>query len=352
MNKKSKKKSNTKRKRNTKKITKITKKHQKTKKMTKGGQPSEIENYKLKISEIGKQCIENIQLIHGIPHLDILNNELDKINKFLEELLKEINSNLSISTNEELYSYIKSIYEKYGLKLYHFNDNTKYSTSSLLFINILENEISLMKKMIDLVNEINYIPESHEIKTIKERYENVCNEFASKLPCLEQFVTTIYPRVIKPLEAVVEKYNNNDKYINKNVNNVNEIMNINDFHYDGDFNKHYNPTYELPNYILLSLLSFRKSLCNNNNDCENNNVLITKSYNENNYKQYLEFIHFFNNEKYKTIGIDWNELKKIFNSYQLDLPNTSEFLNEKMCCLHELNDRQQQIIGGKKRQRK
>ena len=56
----------------------------------KGGQPSEIENYKLRISEIVKQCIENIKLIHGIPHLDILNDELDKINKFLEELLKEI----------------------------------------------------------------------------------------------------------------------------------------------------------------------------------------------------------------------------------------------------------------------
>ena len=333
----------TKRKRNTKRKT-----NTKNKKMTiKGGQPSEIENYKFKISEIGKQCIENIQFIHGIPHLVILNNELDKIKFFLEQLLKEIHSK---STNEELYSYIKSIYEKDDLKLYHFNNYTKHSTSSLLFINILENEISLMKKMIDLINQIN-IPESPEIKNIKERYENVSNEFASKLPCLEQFVTTIYPRVIKPLEAVVEKYN--DKYINnENVNNVNEIMNINDFHYDGDFYKHYNPTYDLPNYILLSLLSFRKSLCNNNNDCEKNNELITKSYNENNYKQYLEFIRFFNNEKYKTIGIDWNELKNIFNSYQLDLPNTSDFLNEKMCCLHELNDRQQQIVGGKKLQRK
>lgn len=330
-------------KKNTKRNTK-KKRNTKNKKTTKKGGWS-IENYKLKISEIGKTCIENIKLIHNIPHLNILNNELDKINLFLEELLEEIKS-MSISTNEELYSYIKSIYEKHDLKLFHFNDNTKYSTSSLLFINILENEISLMKKMIDSVNQID-IPESPEIKTIKERYENVCNEFASKLPCLEQFVTTIYPRVIKPIEAVLEK---NNKIVN-NVNNVNEIMNINDFHYDGDFNKNYNPTYELPNYILLSLLSFRKSLCNNNNDCENNNVLITKSYNENNYKQYLEFIHFFNNEKYKTIGIDWNELKNIFNSYQVDIPNTSDFINEKMCCLHELSDRQQQIVGGKKRRK-
>ena len=337
MNKKSKK-NNTKRKRNTKK-----KRNTKNKKMMKGGQVNEIENYKLRISEIGKQCIENIQLIQGIPHLPIINGELDKIKNFLEEmLLKEIYS-MSISTNEELYSYIESIYQRKELKLYHFNYYTKYSTSSLLFINILENEISLMKKMIDLVNHSNYISESPEIKTIKERYENVCNEFASQLPCLEQFVTTVYPRVIKPLEEVVEKYNN--KIVNNNVNNVKEIMNINDFHYDGDFNEHSDPTYDLPNYILLSLLSFRKSLCNND---KNNTELITESYNENNYKQYLEFIHFFNNENYKTIGIDWNELKKIFHSYQLDLPNTKDFLNENMCCLDELNDRQQQIVGGKK----
>lgn len=331
----------------------IKNKKTKTIKRKKGG--SQYENYKLKISEICEICIENIHLIYSIPHLNIIDNELNKINNFLEEILDEIQSNLSISTNEELFIYIKSIYEKYNLKLYHFNDNKKYSTSSLLFINILDDEITLMKQMIDLVNKINdiHITTSTEFETIEKRYKNICSEFTSKVPCLEQFVTSIYPKVIKPLEELVQKYNDKD-IINENINfnNVKEKMNINDFHYDGDYNIYFNPTYELHQYILLSLISFRKSLCNNNNDCKNNNILITNAYNENNYKQYLEFIHFFNNENYKTKGIDWNELKNIFNSYMLDLPDPSDFKNEKMCCLNELKDRQQQIVGGRKRQRK
>jgi|Laugresbdmm110sn_2_1035109.scaffolds.fasta_scaffold16734_2 hypothetical protein len=324
----------------------------KNKKIKRGG--NQYENYKIKIREVAEICIENIHLIYSLPHLDIIDKELNKINIFLEDLIGEIQNNQSISNNDQLYIYIKSTYEKYNLKLYHFNDNKTISTSSLLFINVLENEITLMKQMINLVNKINTLPVSTEYDIIKNRYINVCNEFTSQIPCLEQFVTTIYPRVIKPLEELLQKFNNAENENNVLPNNVKEKMNLNDFHNDGDFNKYYNPTYELHQYILLSLISFRKSLCNGNNNCNNNdnNISSIKSYNENNYKQYLEYIHFFDNEKYKTNGIDWNELKKIYKSYLLDLPNESDFENENMCCLNELKDRQQQIIGGRKLKRK
>ena len=325
-------------------------KFKKTKKnFKKGGNTNE--NYKLKIIETGKNIIENVHLIFSIHHPDTIDKELNKINNFLEEIIDFLYNSGSSSNNEQLYEYIKSTYEKYNLKLYHFNDKKKYPTSSLLFMNILEEEIILIKQMIDLYNKTSTLLPSKELDTINNRYKNICDEFIYQLPCLEQFVTTIYPRVIKPLEDLLQNENNknvNNKNENTIQNNVKEKMNINDFKFDGDFLKYYNPIYELHQNILLSLISFRKSICNNENDCVNNNLSLTKAYNENNYKEYLDYIHFFNNEKFKTVGIDWKQLKKIFESYLLELPNENDFINEKMCCLNELKDIQQQIIGGRK----
>jgi hypothetical protein len=315
-------------------------------------------NYKLQIIELGKNTIENLHIIYSLPHLNIIDKELNKINNFIEELIDFLYSSNSTVNNEQIYEYIKSTYEKYNLKLYHFNDKKKYSTSSLLFMNILNEEILLMKEMINLNNNASMFLPSKELDTIKNRYNNICDEFITQVPCLEQFVTTIYPRIIKPLEDFLTniKNTNTNTNINENEifikNNVKEKMNGNDFKFDGDFLKYSNPIFELHQNILLSLISFRKSICNHNNNCINNNNSITEAYNENNYKEYLEYIHFFNNEKYKTIGIDWNKLKQIFDSYQIDLPNPNDFINEKMCCLNELKDSQQQIIGGRKKSKK
>lgn len=341
----------------TRKNTYKTNRNKRYKSNKKGG--SIEKNYNIKIIELCKSIIENLHIIYSLPHLLIIDPELNKLNKFLEELLDYMdNDNNNTNTiltinNTQLYEYINIIYEKYKLKLYHFNDKKKYSTSSLLFMNILEEEILLIRDMIILYNKLKNttIMSLKDMEIITNRYNNICNEFISQVPCLEQFVTTIYPRVIKPIEDLLEKENKQDIQTNINVikNNVKEKMNKKDFKYDGDFEKYYNPIYELHQNILLSLISFRKSLCNHENDCEKNNIQTIRAYNEDNYKEYLEFIQFFNNEKFKTLGIDWNQLKNIFNSYLLDLPNPSDYINDHMCCLHELKDSQQQIIGGRKR---
>jgi hypothetical protein len=217
----------------------------------------------------------------------------------------------------------------------------------------MEEEIVLMRQMIELINKSSCLSSSYskEIDTIKNRYKNICDEFISQVPCLEQFVTTIFPRVIKPLEELLEncnvENNNVNNLENKRKNIIKTKMNINDFYNDGDFFNYYNPIYELHQYILLSLLSFRKSLCNNVNNCIQNDNQVINAYNENNYKNYLNYIHFFNNAKFKTTGINWDELKKIFESYLIDLPSPDDLKNEKVCCLSELKDKQQQIIGGK-----
>jgi hypothetical protein len=344
-------------KKNINRKTRKTRKSRKTRKtrktLKKGGTFNE--NDKIKIINIAENSIENLHIIYSLTHPTKIDNELNKLNNFLKEIIDLLhnNSNTFIS-NEQLYDFIRSNYEKYNLKLYHFNDKKKYSTSSLLFMNVLEEEIILMKQMIDLMNKTSCLSpsDSNELDTIKNRFNNISDEFSSKVPCLEQFVTTIYPRVIKPLEDLLQKcdnsnLNNNMENINKSKNNVKEKMSLDDFHYDGDISNYYNPIYELHQNVLLSLISFRKSLCNNNNDCNQNNEQITKAYNENNYKEYLDYIHFFNNEKFKTIGINWEQLKKIFESYLLELPEPTDFINENMCCLNELKDMQQQIIGGK-----
>jgi len=314
----------------------------------------------IKIKKICQDMIETINIIYSVKHLFIIDPELNKINDFLEEIIDIDNKKLD--TNDKLYTRIIDLYNKYNLKLYHFNDNKKYKTSSLLFINVLNEEITLMKQMIFLANKINLnskevkitdksVVNLKELETIKTRYINICNEFIEKNPCLEQFVTTIYPRVIKPLEEIIEKESNID-IIDKSLrnNNIKNKMSKTDFNNDGDFKKYHNPSYKLYQNILLTLLSFQKSLCGDIDNCKNNNSKIIQSYNANNYKKYLEYIEFFHNDKYKTKEIDWNKLKNIFEKeYMLELPNPEYFTGEKICCIDEIKDRQQQIIGGKSR---
>jgi len=261
-------------------------------------------------------------------YFNLVNNDL--------ELLKYPETEHKIN-----YSIFIEIVNRANIKSIHFINYQKYKNpTEFVLKNIIFEGLTLLCNIIKYFNKYSNI-----LKNDINMYNLSLNEFSKKVPCYEEYV-----RKLQGYTMIIEKkLENLPKSTAKNT--LSENMAIDDFKFDGGFEKAYNSLLNLDQTILLTIISFNISICNSTNICgsknENSDVIIS-AYNENNYQTFLQYINFFDNDVYKTKGIDWNFIKNYFIKNNIDLPSQNTLDIENLCCIEDLNKRQEYvgIIGG------
>jgi hypothetical protein len=272
---------------------------------------------------------------------NLIENEVQKyFNLFNDdlELLKYPETEHEIN-----YSNFIEIINRENIKSIHFIYYEKYKNPiEFVLKNIILEGLTL------LCNIIKYFKNHSDIlKDDINIYNMSLNEFARKVPCYEEYL-----RKLQGYTMIIEKkLNNLQKSSAKN--NISENMEITDFKYDGGFEKAYNSLLNLDQTILLTILSFNITICNSTNVCgskNDNSDIIISAYNENNYQIFLQYINFFDNDAYKTKGIDWSFIKNYFIRNNIDLPSPNSLDIENLCCIENLERRQEFVgIGGTKK---
>lgn len=245
--------------------------------------------------------------------------------------------------NEINYSNFIEIVNQLNNKSIHFKYYEHYKQPIIFVLkNIILEGLTLLCKIIKIFNE-----HSDILRNDTHIYNTTITEFSKKVPCYEEYVRKLQGYVM----IIERKINNSASFSEKNT--LSENMKITDFKYDGGFKDNYNPILNLDQTILLTLISFNISICNLNDICgSKNNIseLVKSSYNENNYKTFLDYIQFFNNDNYKTNGIDWKFIQNYFITNDIDLPSQENLNADKICCMSYLKERQKYVfIGGKQK---
>lgn len=275
---------------------------------------------------------------------EIIEGELHKYLSLVEDLdlLRHPDTQHFITYNDFI-----EIVNRANIKSIHFKQYESYRNPiQFVLKNILEEGIVLLSKLVE---------HSHDSRLTEfaSTYNSALREFVGKVPCYEEYVRKLQGYIM----IVEKKLATLSSSASSLQNVVSEKMSPGDFRFDGGFSKEFSPTLNVDNLIALSLLSFNLSLCNGKNVCASSTSAelgkVAQAYNEHNYRSFLTSIRFFDNPTFHTQGMDWNGVVDYFRRNDIDLPSPGDVELGKMCCIHDLEERQKFIgVGGRRRRRR
>ena len=229
--------------------------------------------------------------------------------------------------DSNIFDFIKETFIKNKMRHIHYGDYRNLPNNYLNLLSIILNLLNLIYKYINLFNSKNiHYDEQYKIEwfeLIKRKYDQFCNDFYNKLPCIEGLTESIESN-IKFLEIEPIKLEKNNTSI---------IMKRTDFNNDGDFIRHYKESLKDYEAIGLSIKSFRLSLCDQTNDCNKDDDSLRNAYNIDNYSVFLDYINF-------------ETITRITKDYAIEFINDNiggidivSIEKNKFCCKKELNEK-------------